>query len=139
MKKMIEREGLIVESMNAIVKMYADDIRMSFDMDGDKEYWIGEKGTTTLKCLIWYNCSQGEGEGYFTDYGWNVKELRNSGLFMDACLNDADVNHAINEENGKCYLDSDSVKDLIDWKLGVTDKFPISPCGMQNFVDSIIY
>lgn len=145
MKKKYYQDHLIEESKRAILKKYANDIRLAFSNDGYEEYWIGEKGTTTLKVLMWSNCIDSDGEGWFIDYGFTVKSLRADTHFVKTCLCDMDVNHALDKiqssEDGEelfklkeCYA-----KQLFNWYLGVTDKIPITPCGMENYSDYLVY
>lgn len=133
MKKLFRRDNIITESKNTILKKYANDINQYYE-----EYWIGEKGTTTLKCLIWYDCLQSEGEGYFIEYGVTVQELRSNDEFLRACLNDSDVNHALDEDingEGTPTLKKEALERLMRWYLGEENAIPISPCGLYNYCD----
>ena len=145
MKKKYYQDHLIEESKRAILKKYSNDIRCDFSLDGDEEYWIGEKGTTTLKALMWYSCKNSEGEGWLIDYGFTVKSLRSDTHFVKTCLCDPDVNHALDEIRSAegseelFKLEKPYAKQLFYWYLGITDEIPITPCGMENYSDYLVY
>lgn len=144
MKKRIERMGMITESRNAILKKYDGDIRLDCGLDGYYEYWIGEKGTTTLKALMWNDCKQSEGEGWLIDFGITAKELRADTHFVKTCLEDPDVNHGLEDLPTKegCTdlfrLENRYAKRLFYWYLGFTSEMPVTPCGFSNYYDSYI-
>lgn len=145
MKKKYYQDHLIEESKRAILKKYANDIRCAYSNNGYEEYWIGEKGTTTLKVLMWNDCKDGDGEGWFIDYGFTVKSLRADTHFVKTCLCDMDVNHALDkipssEGNEELFkLEMPYAKQLFYWYLGITDEIPITPCGMENYSDYLVY
>lgn len=145
MKKQYSQNNLIEESKRAILKKYSNDIRLAYDCDGYEEYWIGEKSTTTLKALMWNKCNFGEGDGWLIDYGFTVQSLRSGTHFLKTCLSDPDVNHALEEVHYSkdsvetLKLNHHSAKILFSWYLGTTDHIPISPCGMGNYSDYLVY
>ena len=145
MKKKYYQDHLIEESKRAILKKYSNDVHCSCSLDGYEEYWIGEKGTTTLKALMWNDCKQSDGEGWLIDYGFSVKSLRADTHFVKTCLCDPDVNHALDEipsseGNEELFkLEMPYAKQLFYWYLGITDKIPITPCGMENYSDYLDY
>lgn len=145
MKKKYYQDGLIEESKRVILKKYSNDIRCDFS-DGDyEEYWIGENGTTTLKALMWNDCKRSEGEGFLIDYGFTVKSLRSDTHFVKTCLCDPDVNHALDsiqtstESEEQFKLKPSYAKQLFHWYLGLTKRIPITPCGMENYSDYLVY
>lgn len=146
MKNKYYQNNIIEESKRAILKKYSEDIRLDYSFGGHEEWWIGEKGTTTLKVLLWDDCKQDEGEGFLTDYGFDVKFLRSDTHFIGKCLSDGDVNHALKElpcnygEEEMLYkLENEYAKDLFSWYLGTTNRIPITPCGMENYSEYINY
>lgn len=145
MKKKYYQNHLVEESKRAILKKYSNDIRLSSSFEGYEEYWIGEKGTTTLKALMWSDCKQSDGEGWLIDYGFTVKSLRADTHFVKTCLCDSDVNHALDEipsseGNEELFrLKSPYARELFYWYLGMTNKIPITPCGMENYSDYLVY
>lgn len=145
MKNKYYQNGIIEESKRAILKKYSEDIRLDYSFGGHEEWWIGEKGTTTLKVLLWDDCKQSEGEGFLTDYGFDVKFLRSDTHFIVKCLTDGDVNHALEDipncgEDEDIYkLENECAKDLFSWYLGTTNRIPITPCGMENYSEYLDY
>ncbi len=145
MKKKYYQNNLIEESKRAILKKYANDIRLVFSNEGYEEYWIGERGTTTLKALMWNDNKKGEGDGWLIDYGFTAKSLRADTHFVKTCLCDSDVNHALDEipsseGNEELFkLEMPCAKQLFYWYLGFTDKIPITPCGMENYSEYLVY
>lgn len=145
MKKKYYQNKIIEESKRAILKKYSNDIRLVCSYDGNEEYWIGENGTTTLKALMWNDCKQSDGEGFLIDYGFSVKSLRADTHFVKTCLCDSDVNHALDEIRSAegseelFKLEMPYAKQLFFWYLGMTNKIPITPCGMENYSDYLVY
>lgn len=146
MKKKYYQDNLIEESKRAILKKYSSDIRCGYSANDYEEYWIGEKGTTTLKVLMWNDCKDSDGVGWFIDYGVTVKSLRADTHFVKTCLCNMDVNHALDKipSSKKGYeelfkLETPYAKQLFYWYLGLTDKIPITPCGMENYSEYLVY
>ena len=112
--------------------MYENDARLDFDCDGQKEYWIGEKSTTSLKVILWDE--DNEDERFLVDYLITADKLRENTQFLVACLENEDVNHSLYPDNfNNASLDKECAQDLFDWYLGKKIEMPITPCGMENY------
>lgn len=126
------KENFGQESKREILAKYANDIRESYDDGYLEEWWIGEKGTTTLKSMTW--C---EGVGTLIDFGKTISELRKDPTFFKALLTDEDVNHSLISEN-PFDINEKEYSRILEWLHGVTNDMPITSCGAYNYFDSYV-
>lgn len=113
-----------------ILSIYADDIRLDYEDGETEEYWIGENGTTDLKMFHFW-----DGQGEIISFGKTIDELRKDTAFFKAIVTDEDVNHGINTDG---ELSEDSMKEIIDWITGKTNRLPITACGAENYYDDYL-
>ena len=129
----ISISGLTYEGAKKIISNY-NDVTFTSNYDREFEAWIGLKGGQTIKAV--WGCGD---EFYMTDYGISVETLRADHNFIVACLNDGDVNHALSGiYEHECFVDDDREKEIkwvMEWFLGKKDLLPVTPCGLQNYID----
>ena len=131
----MKEKSIKEEQKNEILKKYENDVRLDYEYAGEKEWWIGEKSTTTLKVIIWDE--DDEERCSFIDFEVTANQLRSDTHFIIACLEDCDVNHALNYNKKFYTLDKNYAQNLFDWYLGNSIEIPITPCGMENYMDTL--
>lgn len=123
-------------------KHYYERIQQSenkFDITEEGEVFLGMDGRGLIECLVPYVDGNAITAYYLISYNITADDLREGTQFIEACLTDADVNHALcNVEPGHA-LPARRMLQLMDWWYKKSDFFPITPCGLVNYVDSYLH
>ena len=135
MKKILKPRKIKLTQAEAeiLLRVYENDIEITFEDGYVSECWIGTKGTTVLQLLLVSYDEEFDSE--LVCFGKTVSEMRKDPKFIYALLNDGDVNHGI-DRNGE--LREEIYKDTIEFLMGRKNIPPITACGGINFFDAYI-
>ena len=130
MKKILKPKkiNLTENEVEILLRVYENDIEITFDDEYVSECWIGTKGTTVLQLLLVSHSEDFPSE--LICFGKTVSEMRKDPKFIYALLNDEDVNHGLDGKEIK--------KETFEFLVGKTNIPPITGCGGVNYFDDYI-